>query len=322
MGDNMKKSKVQFQKGYSILEFMDQYGTDEQCRKSLESFRWPNGFVCPICFHKNHCYIESRKLYQCTRCKFQTSITKDTVFHSTKLPLVKWFLSMYLLSQSKNGISALELKRQVGVSYKTAWKVKHKLMQVMAERDENKKLSGLIQVDDAYLGGQKNGGKRGRGSENKQPFIAAVTTTDEEHPLYVKLTPVKSFTKKEIEKWGKANLAPDCSVATDGLNCFNAFSDSKDLNHIRIVMKPDEKTGEKPYFNFKWVNTIIGNVKNAITGTYRSSENGYATRYLAEFQYRINRRFNLQTILPRLIYASVHTPPLPGKVLKRAAFNT
>ena len=92
------------------------------------------------------------------------------------------------------------------------------------------------------------------------------------------------------------------------------------MTHIRIVMKKDETTGEKPYF--KWVNTIIGNVKSALTGTYRSSRAGYATRYLAEFQYRINRRFDLESILPRLIYASVHTPPLPGKLLKRAAFDT
>jgi len=318
----MNKKKIQFQEGYSLFEFMEKYGTEKQCHESLKSYRWPEGFVCTCCGHKNYCYVESRKVYQCTRCKYQSSVTQGTIFQSTKLSLVKWFLAMYLISQSKNGISALELRRQVGVSYKTAWKIKHKLMQVMLEKDSNKKLSGLIQIDDAYLGGKKSGGKRGRGSANKQPFVAAVSVNKEDQPQYVKLTPVKSFTKIEIEKWAKTNLTDGCHVKTDGLNCFNTFSTSKTLKHIRIVMNTDKETGQKPYAKFKWVNTILGNIKSAITGTYRSSDNQYAVRYLAEFQYRINRRFDLKTILPRLIFASTHTPPLPGKLLKRAVFST
>ena len=155
----MEQNKIQFQKGYSVFEFMHHYGTEEQCRKALESARWPDGFRCPDCGHDHCCTIESRKLYQCTRCKYQTSPTNDTVFQSTKLPLTVWFLAMYFISQSKNGIAALELKRQIGVSYKTAWRMKHKLMQVMTERDEQKKLSGSIQIDDVYLGGQKPAGK-------------------------------------------------------------------------------------------------------------------------------------------------------------------
>ncbi len=137
--------------------------------------------------------------------------------------------------------------------------------------------------------------------------------------MYVKLSPVNSFTKKEIEKWSSNNLDSSCYVISDGLHCFEAFSKAT-KKHIPIIMKKDPKTGKKPYF--KWVNTILGNVKNSLTGTYRSSKDVYATRYLAEFQYRINRRFDLTKILIRLMYAAGQTPPLPGGLLRKAANST
>jgi len=312
----MAENKIQFQKGISIPVFIRQFGTEEQCEHALKKVKWPLGYVCEECGHKSFCYIKSRRIYQCNRCKHQTTVTRNTVFHSTNLPLTSWFLAMYLISQCKNGISGLELMKHLGVSYKTAWRIRHKLMQVMVERDMQKKLMGLIEVDDAYLGGQKSDGKRGRGSENKQPIVAAVKITSDNHPIYVKLSPVASFTKNTIEKWSSAHLDSNCYVVTDGLGCFNAFSNTT-RKHIPIPMKKDPKTGKKPYF--KWVNTILGNVKSSITGTYRASEDDYAARYLAEFQYRINRRFDLETILPRLIYASVHTPPLSRGLLRKAA---
>ncbi len=312
----MAENKIQFQKGISVPQFLNKFGTEEQCQKALEKVKWPDGYVCEDCGHKSFCYLSSRKIYQCNRCKYQTTVIRNTVFHSTNLPLTVWFLAMYFITQCKNGVSSLELKKHIGVSYKTAWKIRHKLMQVMVERDTRRKLAGLIEVDDAYLGGQQTDGKRGRGSENKQPIIAAVNIDLENHLQYVKLSPIGSFTKSEIEKWSKKNLHPNCYVVTDGLGCFNAFS--KVVNqHVPVTMKKDPKTGKKPYF--KWVNTILGNVKNSLTGTYRSTKSEYAARYLAEFQYRINRRFDLETILIRLMYAAVQTPALPGVLLKKAA---
>jgi ribosomal protein L37AE/L43A len=315
----MAENKIQFQKGLSVSEFMQRYGTDEQCHKALEKMKWPHGYECENCGHKSFSYIKSRKLFQCNRCKHQTTVIRKTVFHSTNLPLTTWFLAMYFITQCKNGISSMELMKHLGVSYKTAWKMRHKLMQVMVEQDVKKKLMGLVQVDDAYLGGHKSDGKRGRGSENKQPIVVAVEVTVDHRPLYVKLSPVRTFSKKEIEKWSKTNLDSSCYVVTDGFACFNAFSKSTKM-HLSVPMKPDPKTGKKPYF--KWVNTILGNVKTSITGTYRSRKDEYTTRYLAEFQYRINRRFDLRTILSKLIYASAHTPPLPMGMLRKAANYT
>ena len=157
----MPKNKVQFQKGQSLPEFLEAYGTDEQCEHALFQVRWPEGFQCPACGYQKSCCLRTRKVWQCIRCKHQASLTAGTLFDNTKLPLRTWHLAMYLLTQSKNGISAMDLKRQLGVSYNTAWMVKHKLMQAMRERDDSQRLQGTVELDDAYLGGEASGGQRG-----------------------------------------------------------------------------------------------------------------------------------------------------------------
>ena len=121
----------------------------------------------------------------------------ETIFEATKLPLTTWFLAMHLLTQAKNNVSALELKRHLGVRYKTAWLLKHKLMQVMSEREASRQLDARVEIDDAYLGGELPGGKSGRGSENKVSFIAAVETTETGGPLRVCLKTLE-FTKEAI----------------------------------------------------------------------------------------------------------------------------
>jgi hypothetical protein len=128
------------------------------------------------------------------------------VFHSTKLPLTVWFLAIYLISQAKTGLSALALKRYLGVSYPTAWMIHHKLMQAMVEREARYTLRGQVQIDDVYLGGERSGGKAGRGSENKVPFVAAVSLDQDGHPIYAKLTPVAGFTLTAIASWAKSCL--------------------------------------------------------------------------------------------------------------------
>ncbi len=127
--------------------------------------------MCPDCGNNTGCQL-SRGLYQCHRCHHQTSLTAGTIFHGTHLPLTTWCLAIYLLTQRKSGLSALQLSREPGVAYNTAWKLKHKLLQVMHERNQGERLSGRIEIDDAYLGDERPG-KRGRGAEHKFPFVAA-----------------------------------------------------------------------------------------------------------------------------------------------------
>ena len=174
----MKMNRIQFQQGLSMTELQEMYGTEPLCEAAVEQAQWPDGFTCPKCSSNSHCVVWHGKVktFQCNCCHTQVTLRTGTIFHSSKLPLVKWFQAMYVMTQSKNNVSALELKRLIGVCYRTAWLVKHKLMTVMFERAQTTRLSGRIEVDDAYLGGELPGGKAGRGSENKVPFIAAVQT--------------------------------------------------------------------------------------------------------------------------------------------------
>lgn len=310
-----RRSRVQFQRGLSWSAFSDLYGTEEKCREALEKMRWPGGFRCPCCGGEGSWQLKRRGLMQCRKCRRQSSLTAGTIFHDTKLPLVIWFLAIYLLTQSKNGVSSLELARQLGVSQNTAWKVKHKLMQVMLERDAGKKLSGAIQIDDALLGGSRHGGKRGRGAPGKVPLLVAVQTTPDGRPIAAKLTRVASHSGDEVARWAETHLAADSVVRTDGLGCFRALQ-QQGLEHQAFVVGSGYRAAQHP--DFLWVNTLLGNVKNALNGTYHAIHLKHAPRYLAEFQYRFNRRFDLPAMLPRLLYAAVRTPPVPMRLLKLA----
>lgn len=314
----MARNKIQLQEGMSLEGFWAAYGTEEQCREAVARMRWPQGFVCPACGNRTFCQVRGGKLYQCHACHTQTSLTSGTLFHATKLPLRKWFLAMHLLTQAKHGLSSLELGRQLGVKQETAWNLKHKLMQAMQEREEGKTLSGRVELDDAYLGGEYAGGKRGRGSENKTPFLAAVETDEQQHPRRVKLTPVKGFQRKALADWAKQHLRPGTRVVSDGLNCFQAVKEAGCLHEPTVVGKGNRSTRLSC---FQQVNTVLGNLKTSLAGTYHSCRKKYAARYLAEFQYRFNRRFDLSTLLPRLLYVVTHSPPLPMPLLRVADFH-
>src|SRR5690348_17481196 len=146
--------------------------------------------------------------YKCNRCKKQVRLTAGTVFQDTKLPLTAWFAAVYHLTQAKEGISSIELGRRLGVRRQTAWLVKRKLMRAMAAREAEKpKPEGRVEVDDAYLGGERPGGKRGRGAAGKTPIVAAVETTAERKPKRLRFSVVKGFRKKEVERLAKRDFA-------------------------------------------------------------------------------------------------------------------
>jgi transposase-like protein len=203
-------NRIQFQPGLSMPEFLELYGDEGQCEAALAKVRWPEGFTCPGCGGQGHCLLPSRPrmTFQCNHCHRQASIIAGTLFQGSNLPLKTWFLAIYWISQAKTGLSALALKRHLGVSYRTAWLVHHKLMQAMAERDDRYRLSGDVQVDDAYLGGERTGGKPGRGSENKVPFVAAVALDEKGRPSRIKLTALAAFTLGPSRRGQKATSRP------------------------------------------------------------------------------------------------------------------
>jgi hypothetical protein len=222
---------------------------------------------------------------------------------------------MYHLTQSKQGISSIELGRRLGVRQTTAWMIKHKLQQVMMERDANQRLTGRVEIDDSYLGGERTGGKRGRGAPGKTPFVAAVETTPDGKPFRLKLRRVAGFTGQAISRFSLRSLDPSCTVVSDGLACFGKITDAG-CEHQVIRTGSGVPAVRTPAF--KWVNTALGNIKSAIAGTYRSVSTKHVPRYLAEFEYRFNRRYELASMIPRLGSAAVHTPPMPYRLLKLA----
>jgi len=308
------RNPVQFQKGLSLGAFLAAYGTEEQCHAALVALRWPDGFVCPRCGGRRHGVIGPRRLFQCSACRHQASVKAGTVFAASKLELTKWFLAIYLMTQSKNDVAALELMRQLGVRYDTAWLVKQKLMAAMLERNRQRPLAGEVQIDDAYLGGElkrAEGGKRGRGSPNKLPFVAALATR-EGKPVAVHLRRVEGFTKEQIGRYARAGLAPGAAVVSDGLHGFAAIAEA---GFTHRVIKVGSGSGRPAAPAFACVNTVLGNVKSAITGTCRALGARHSARYLAAYEYRFNRRADLASMIPRLAYVALRQPPTPYRAL-------
>ena len=314
----MNFNQIQFQQGMSIPEFLSIFGTEAQCAETVKQSRWPGGFRCPRCSGADHYVVGhgARKLFQCHACRHQTSLTAGSLLEHPKLPLTTWFLAAYLISQAKTGLSALALKRQIGVSYPTAWLLHHKINRAMAQQDAIHRLSGAVQLDDAYLGGERAGGKVGRGSENKVPFVAAVSLNDKGRPLHLKLSLVSGFTSQAIGKWAKAALVPGCFVTSDGLSCFAAFADAGCF-HIPVVVG-SLKPRDLP--QFKWVNTVLGNLKTTLAGAFHSLKyRKYADHYLAAFAYRFNRRFDLRDLVVQIIVDVTQCRPITKAEVKRHA---
>ena len=312
----MPSYAIQFQKGLSLREFMARYGREDQCIEAVCKARWPHGFECPECGSNRHCRL-SKGLFQCQDCRKQTSPTAGTLFQGTKLPLTVWFQAMHLLTQGKHSVSALELKRQLGVHYETAWAIKHKLMQAMLEREAGTVLSGRIEVDDAYIGGARHGAKPGRGAPGKTPFAVAVQT-DPEHPasvLRMKMKALRDVSRRSLQPWFSRGFVQGATILTDGWSAY-AFLEGDGFKHEPHVMPRGWRAARHPAF--PWVNTILGNLKSNIAGVTRWVGKAHLDRYLAEFQYRFNRRFDLESILPRLLHAAVGTPAMPQPLLKLA----
>lgn len=314
----MAMNRIQFQRGMSLNEFTAQYGSEAQCRTALFAWRWPEDFRCPACGCETHRTFERghHRFWECADCRRQTSITAGTMMEHSKLPLRTWFQAIYLIVQAKNQMSALELKRHLGVSYPTAWLMHHKLMDTMADAEKGRQLGHRVEIDDAYLGGELPGAKPGRGSPNKVPFVAAVETVGG-RPVAVRFDPVADFTLATLTEWAKKALRPGTHVVSDGLRSFTAVLNAG-CSHEPTVAGPGKKGAQHP--SFKWVNTLLGNLKTSLSGTYHAfGFRDYAERYLAAAAWRFNRRTNMATMVADLGAALMHVTPCAAVNLIRHA---
>ena len=167
----MAKNKVQFQKGLSLQDFLKSYGTEEDCRIRLFKMRWPSGFTCPQCGCNRYYTVTTRNLYQCTMCKHQSSVISGTIFESSKLPLTIWFLAIYFITQSKDGLSGLHLRRLLGISVNAAFRMKQKIQHVMKNADDSLRLANLVELDDVYWGGKKKAENEAVEQQEKRHFL-------------------------------------------------------------------------------------------------------------------------------------------------------
>src|SRR6476620_4372074 len=241
----MARNRIQFQKGLSEARFQALYGDEERCRALVIGWRWPDGFICPKCRGRACCVVGSRRLFQCNACRRQTSPMAGTIFNSTKLPLTVWFRAMYLVTQTKQGISSIELGRRLGVTQTTAWKIKTKLAEVMRAVGDEEKLAGRIEMDDAYLGGERSGGKHGRGSPGKKPIIVAVQTDEKGRPRRIKLRRIARFKRRRVKSLTKRIIMPGSTIVTDGYQCFRGVADAG-CTHVRITTGCGRTGGPPP----------------------------------------------------------------------------
>jgi ribosomal protein L37AE/L43A/transposase-like protein len=283
-----------------LITFQRKFGTEKASRKRLFLMKWPDGYRCPRCGGNRAYHIEERGLYQCTACKYQSSLTAGTVMHKTRTPLVKWFWAIYLISTDKRGYSALALSRKLDIGIKCAWMMLHKIRNAIGTRDAEYQLAGLIQVDDAFFNGGvgKGGDKRGRGT-SKVPVLVMAATRNEAI-TFAKMEILERVDGEHVQSILERHVSPEQKIKSDGLAVFNVV---KGMGHTHTAEVVYPKQGAPKYDALKWVNILVSNAKAFILGTYHGVMKKHLQRYLNEFCYRFNRRFWVGQGFDRLLLA-------------------
>ena len=310
---NTVKSKKY--KERSLTEFQKAFPDDQSCADHLAGQRWVEGYVCPKCGHKDAWYKKKRRLFDCKKCRFQTSITAGTVFHGTKIPLIKWYWLIYHMAMNKVGVSVLEMQRILSIGqYRTIWLMAHKIRKAMAERDAKYRLAGLVEMDESFFGPPDRGGKRGRGSETKMTVLCAVSLyTDrqgKERPGFANMSVVTDASAKSIEEFlkrmGTGTETQDMknlleAIRSDGWRSYGTVARSHKLEHCKIILKEPKNAGKL----LPWVHRLVSNAKSVIRGAHRGVSKKHLQGYLNEICYRFNRRFWEKELFDRLVQACV-----------------
>lgn len=287
----------------TLIEFEKQFTTDEACRDYLYQVRWPNGFQCPQC-HGKKFWKTSRQLYHCVKCGHQTSVTAGTIFQDTRYPLKIWFMAIWYVVSQKNGISALGLQRVLGFTrLQTAWKWLHRLRTAMV-RPARDTLSGVVEVDEAYIGGRHKG-KRGRGAEGKSlVFIAA---EDKDGRIgRIRLRLIADASEESLIPAIQNTITPGSTVRSDGWKGYTKLS-SKGYQHDVIRQSADIGDNLLPL-----VHIAISLLKRWLLGTHQGAVTpSYLAYYLDEFTFRFNRRTSRSRgkLFYRLIQQAVAIDP-------------
>jgi transposase-like protein len=294
------------------IEFEKMFTTEEQCLDYLKELRFPKGYSCRKCQH-NEYWLNNRGIMVCKSCKNELSITSETIFHRSKLPLVVLFRALWWMVAQKNGVSAVGIQRVLGLgSYRTAWVWLHKFRRLMVFPGRIK-LSGKIEVDETLVGGRK-AGKRGRGAEGKSLVVIAVEVL-EKGTGRVRMSLISDASKKALGKFINENIEIGSNLITDGWKGYTGIS--KKGYHHEIEDKTKMLDGEEILPN---VHRIASLLKRWLLGTHQNYiGEEYLSYYLDEYTFRYNRRkSNSRGLLfQRLIEQGVLHEPVEYKSIKR-----
>jgi len=271
----------------TLPELVRIFDTDEKCREILTKLRWPLGVECPRCKSHSNTYIQARKVFQCGECEYQYSVLVGTIFNDSHLPLDKWFYAVLLLVESRKGISANQMKRILGISYKTAWYLCHRIRAAMKEI-EQPMLDGTVEMDETYVGGRKRGaGIRGRGAE-KEIVIGLRQRNGDLRFFHAR--DAKSGT---LAQYIRENVSEDVEVmVTDE---FMAYPDAMRRTGMSTKHKMIRHKGGVYVDGNIHTNTVesaFSLLKRGIMGTWHKISAKHLPAYLDEMTFRFNRRKN------------------------------
>lgn len=290
----------------ALMEFEQHFNTEQACREYLYQLRWPEGFRCPRCRHHEAWQI-GRGLNECKQCHFQTSVTAGTIFQDTRKPLRLWFRAMWYVTNQKHGVSALGLQRTLALgSYRTAWTWLHKLRYAMV-RPGRDRLSGTVEVDETYIGGEKPG-KRGRGAAGKALVVVAAQE-DGGRIGRIRLRRVSDASANSLGPAVHECIEPGAVVRTDG---WNGYAQLQALGYVHKVIRQEPHLGENL---LPLVNRVVSLLKRWLLGTHQGAvQMSHLDYYLDEFTFRFNRRRSRSRgmLFYRLVQQAVAVDPITG----------
>ncbi len=277
----------------TVQTFFKKFSSDEACLSHLFEVRFGQGHECGKCQRSAKWYrIQAERAYSCQWCGNHLHPTVGTPFEGSRTSLQLWFYAIYLFTQTRHGVSAKELQRQLGVTYKTAWRMGHEIRKHMGLVDGNEPLSGIVEVDETYIGG-KRPGKRGRGAAGKTVLMGMI---ERDGSVMVKVVPnVRRVTLQPVIA---ASVTPGSEIHTDELHSYRGLEGMgythKTVNH-----------GAKQYaVGNCHVNSMEGfwsRLKESIGGTHIHVSSKHLAKYAGEFEYRYNARKHPEKMLPELL---------------------
>jgi len=297
----LKKRQIAYHT-MGLLEFQARFPGERECYEYLVKIRFPEGFLCPRCGSSAVGSIVTRDLWQCKSCRSQISVTTGTMFHRTRTPLQYWFWAIFLIAKDKRGHSALQLSKELNIPYNRAWLMMHKIRTSMAYRDTLYKLSGIVEMDDAYFEAPVSG-KRGRGTRRIKAIVA-VGLTEDGKPRFVKIQTIKRLDARCVKAFAISGITKGSTIHTDGLHVYRCLSEI-DFFH-KATVTTNKTSGDLLH----WVHIVISNAKAFITGTFHGLDDKHIQRYLDEFCYRFNRRYREAELFDRLLLACATSPPI------------